>query len=146
MVGSMLESNSLDEDGAEDAIRATVVPLPEDPLVLDLDGDGIETSGATEEATVFFDFNGDGTATATGWIKPDDGWLVWDRNNNGTIDSGRELFGDQTIKRDSNLAEDGFDALADEDINTDGMIWRNRGIYWLEAEGRQWGFRMIWFD
>lgn len=47
---------------------------PCDPLALDLDGDGIETRGA--DGTVLFDFNGDGIKTGTGWVKPDDGFLV----------------------------------------------------------------------
>ena len=60
--------------------------------------------------------------TGTGWIKPDDGWLVLDRNGNGTIDSGRELFGVDTLKSNGQLAADGFDALCDVDVNKDGKI------------------------
>ena len=45
-----------------------------------------------------------------------------DRNGNGTIDSGRELFGDSTIKSNGQTALDGFDALADLDSNADGKI------------------------
>ncbi|MGA8006290.1 MAG: calcium-binding protein [Burkholderiales bacterium] len=47
---------------------------------------------------------------------------MWDRNGNGQIDSGRELFGDATIKSDEQIAEDGFDALADLDTNADGKV------------------------
>ena len=67
---------------------------PRDPLVLDLDGDGIELTAASN--TVLFDHNKDNIKTGTQWVKPDDGILVRDLNGNGLIDSGRELFGDQT--------------------------------------------------
>jgi hypothetical protein len=91
-----------------------------DPLVLDLDGDGLELTAAS--GNVLFDHNADGIKTGTGWVKPDDGFLVRDINGNGTIDSGRELFGVDTIKSNSALATDGFDALRDLDSNHDGYI------------------------
>ena len=68
-----------------------------------------------------------GITDGTGWVSADDGFLVRDVNGNGTIDSGRELFGDNTIKSNGQLATDGFDALADLDSisnggNADGRI------------------------
>lgn len=51
-----------------------------DPLVLDLDNDGIETIAASVEDPVLFDIDADGVKNGTGWIKPDDGFLVLDRN------------------------------------------------------------------
>jgi len=91
-----------------------------DPLALDLDGDGIETVSAN--AGITFDFNGDGIKTGTGWLSGDDGFLVLDRNDNGTIDNGSELFGIDTVKSDGTLATDGFDALRDLDSNGDGIF------------------------
>ncbi len=91
-----------------------------DPLVLDLDGDGIETTAA--DGIVLFDHNANGQQTATGWIAADDGLLVLDRNGNGLIDNGRELFGDNTLKNNGELATNGFDALADLDSNQDGRV------------------------
>jgi VCBS repeat-containing protein len=98
-----------------------------DPLTLDLDGDGLETVGINPNNPVLFDHDGDGIKTATGWITPDDGFLVLDRNGNGTIDDGTELFGDSTplLDADGNVigkAEDGFAALAQEDTNGDGTV------------------------
>ncbi|MEZ0189564.1 calcium-binding protein [Ralstonia solanacearum] len=107
--------------GAGAGARATIPPR-RDPLVLDLDGDGIETISTQDGAVILFDHDADGVKTGTGWIKPDDGWLVLDRNGNGVIDSDRELFGVDTLKNNGQLASDGFDALKDLDANKDGKI------------------------
>ncbi|WP_460734579.1 calcium-binding protein, partial [Lysobacter tyrosinilyticus] len=95
-------------------------PPRRDPLVLDLDGDGIETIAAN--GAVLFDHDGDGVSHGTGWVKSDDGLLVLDRNGNGLIDSGRELFGADTIKSDGTNASSGFEALRDLDSNGDGVF------------------------
>ncbi|MDO8299394.1 calcium-binding protein [Lacisediminimonas sp.] len=112
----------LSDTAAALGINATVGPTRLDPLAIDLDGDGLETSGATAGAVVLFDHNADGIKAGTGWLTPDDGWIAMDRNYNGTIDSGRELFGVDTIKNNGTLATDGFDALKDLDTNGDGRI------------------------
>ena len=65
-----------------------------DPLILDLDGDGIELVSVAD-STAFFDMNVDGFAERTGWVDKDDGLLVIDTNGNDRIDDGSELFGDQ---------------------------------------------------
>jgi len=69
-----------------------------DPLAIDLNGNGIQTVGILATGTpILFDHNADGIKTGTGWLAPDDAWLVLDRDGNGTIDSGRELFGADTM-------------------------------------------------
>ena len=95
-----------------------------DPLALDLNGDGIINTVGTN-AGVLFDHNGDGIKTGTGWLQGgsnSDGLLVWDKNNNGKIDNGTELFGVDFIKQNGNKATSGFDALADLDTNKDGIF------------------------
>ncbi len=91
-----------------------------DPLILDLDGDGVETSGV--DSKVLFDHAADGTKNATGWVGKDDGLLVRDINNNGTIDTGRELFGDNTVLSNGQKAKNAYEALADLDSNKDGIL------------------------
>ena len=95
-------------------------PRRRDPLVLDLDGDGIEITSA--DGTVFFDHANDGVEEDTAWVSSDDGFLVFDRNANGVVDGGAELFGDNTLLSDGGLAESGFAALADLDTNNDGRV------------------------
>ncbi|MBT9540373.1 MAG: hypothetical protein IV098_10935, partial [Thiobacillus sp.] len=119
-----LRHRDRDIDAAVDGnlTAATNFRQPVDPLTFDLDGDGIETVGINTAAPILFDHNGDGVKTATGWVAPDDGFLVLDRNNNGTIDSGRELFGDSTSLAAGGNAVDGFAALVQEDTNLDGKV------------------------
>jgi len=98
-----------------------------DPLTLDLDGDGIETVPPSSTNPILFDHDGDGLKSGTGWIKADDGFLVLDRNGNGSIDDGTELFGDSTPVFDATgnvigKAADGFDALVQQDSNGDGVV------------------------
>jgi len=87
------------------------------------------------EAGIYFDHDGDGFAQLTGWVSPEDGLLVWDRNSNGQIDDGSELFGDSTILSNGQRAANGFTALADLDENHDGIIDANDGAF---ADLRVW--------
>ncbi len=93
-----------------------------DPLAIDLDGDGIETISVNESTRVLFDLDGDGLRAGTGWLNGDDGWLVLDRNGNGRIDNGGELFGVDTILPNGQKASSGFAALAASDSNYDKVF------------------------
>ena len=93
-----------------------------DPMILDLDGDGIETMAAGQYQGALFDHNKDGIRTATGWVKPDDGLLALDRNGDGIINNGGELFGDSTLLADGSRAAHGYAALAELDSNGDGKV------------------------
>ena len=93
---------------------------PRDPIILDLDGNGLETVGLA--ANIYFDHDGDGVLTRTGWAGKGDALLVWDRNANGSIDTGAELFGDFTPLPNGTLAPNGFAALAALDSNGDGIL------------------------
>jgi Ca2+-binding RTX toxin-like protein len=93
-----------------------------DPLALDLDGDGVvRTVAENGAAGALFDHNGDGIRTATGWVDGSDGILVWDRNGNGRVEDGTELFGDNTTAAGAGFT-DGFQALGSLDSNHDGVI------------------------
>ncbi|MDT3737254.1 MAG: hypothetical protein ROZ00_13585 [Denitratisoma sp.] len=88
-------------------------------------------------AGVLFDHDGDGVMSGTGWVSGDDGFLVLDRNANGTIDSGRELFGDSTPLASGGNALDGFSALAQEDTNADGRV---------DSQDANWSTLRVWRD
>jgi len=127
-------------DGFNDAARTT------SPIVFDLDGDGIETTSLSYG--IFFDHDANGFAELTGWVSSDDGMLVLDRNNDGIINDGKELFGDQTILNNGSKAANGFQALADLDDNQDGKIDYNDVAYsqlkvWqdLDGDGYNFGYR-----
>jgi hypothetical protein len=86
------------------------------PLVLDLDGDGIELTSVTDDAVVRFDMDMDGLREATGWVNADDGLLVFDRNGDNLINDLSELFGTQV------QGESGFNVLRQLDSNQDNWI------------------------
>ena len=77
--------------------------LLQSPLVLDLDGDGLDisdrasfndpTSTLTNYTRVYFDIDNDGIREYTNWVGPNDGLLAFDANFNGEIDNASELFG-----------------------------------------------------
>ena len=108
------------------------------PIILDLDGDGVETTNIN--TGTFFDHDANGFAELTGWVSADDGLLVMDRDRNGTIDSGRELFGNATLLKNGTKAPHGFRALAELDSNRDGRIDANDAAYtqlriWQDIDG-----------
>lgn len=109
---------------------------PRDPLVIDLGEEGITLRSISNG--VNFDLDNNGFAEKTAWIGKEDGFLAYDRNGNGIIDNGGELFGDQVILSDGSKSISGFDALADMDENRDGVIDSNDPIFanllvWVDA-------------
>lgn len=103
------------------------------PLVIDMDGDGIELV-TLDESSTYFDLNMDGYAEATGWVGADDALLAFDIDGDGVIENNSELFGDQTG------FANGFLALAAHDSNGDGVIDANDAtftdlIVWQDANG-----------
>ncbi len=60
-----------------------------DPIVLDLDGDGLELTARTSVSQLF-DLNANQFAVTSGWVRGDDGFLARDLNSNGIIDDGSE--------------------------------------------------------
>ncbi len=103
-------------------------PQLRDPLIFDLDGDGIETT-SIDSSTTFFDMDVNGFAEQTSWAARDDGLLVMDRNDDGIINDAKELFGDQTLLADGSVSKSGYQALAELDGNNDGKIDSNDSSY-----------------
>ena len=80
------------------------------PIVLDLNGKGVQTQSIN--AGVKFDISDTGTAVKTGWAAVGEGFLVLDRNNDGTITNGSEMFGTATKLANGLDAINGYQALA----------------------------------
>lgn len=87
------------------------------PLVLNFDGAPLRFDAAAAAA---FDISGVGECLSTDW--PALPWLALDRDGDGAIESGRELFGSGTRLRGGARASDGFEALRELDANRDGRI------------------------
>lgn len=85
-----------------------------DPLVLDLTGTGISLTGI--ENGMVFDLDADGKADRMATVRDGTALLWLDRDGNGQLNSGRELFGD------FDGAANGFAALAELDANGDGVV------------------------
>ncbi len=98
-----------------------------DPIVIDLNGDGVHT--LSKSAGLVFDHDGNQFAENTGWVSPEDGLLVLDKNHDGKIGSGNELFGSNTILNNGQKAQNGYEALREYDENHDGMIDKNDSIW-----------------
>ncbi len=73
------------------------------PLVIDLDGDGVEIK-PLDRSTTTFDIDNDGYKERTAWVGADDGMLVIDLNGDNQITQSKEMaFGEWTTEQDTDL-------------------------------------------
>jgi Ca2+-binding RTX toxin-like protein len=112
----------------------------EHPVVLDLDGDGLEIAIQTGLAEAYFDFDGNGYRERTAWVGKDDGFLVIDLAANGSagadgkIDQAKELVFTKWVEGSTS----DLDALrAKFDSNHDGV---------LDANDTRFGEFRVWQD
>ncbi|MBO8234154.1 hypothetical protein HA151_06450 [Prochlorococcus marinus XMU1419] len=88
-----------------------------DPLIFDLDNDGIELLSTREK--VLFDVDVDGDLEITGWTAPDDGLLVMDLNDDGIINDMSEVFSEHFNSGSFNSSLDSLNSI---DSNNDDLI------------------------
>lgn len=131
------DPDGTDIDGKEEGCGSNC-----SPMVLDLAGDGIATTGA--ENPVRFDIDADGTLELLGWTAPfsDDAFLWSDFDHDHRVTDGRELFGVGTVLPDGRRVSNGFEALKAFDDphyggNGDGRITSADAI---------WARLSLWVD
>lgn len=88
-----------------------------DPLVVNFGG----TPASLTFHKVQFDLDADGQSESLSWLNPGSGFLAWDRNKDGQINDGTELFGAQS--------GDGFADLSAWDEDGNGWIDENDAIF-----------------
>jgi Ca2+-binding RTX toxin-like protein len=99
------------------------------PLVLDLDGNGIDLAAVSGSGAVYWDIDEDGFSETSGWIAGNDGLLAIDINSDGIINDHSELFGSDSA--------DGFTVLSAYDSNSDNII---------DSNDTQFGDLLVWVD
>lgn len=106
------------------------------PLVLSF-GDTIEFAATSASAADFDIHGGSGGCTRADWPTPSTPWLALDRDGNGSIDGGQELFGSATRMSAGTGPHNGFQALAELDSDRDGKI---------TAGDARWSELVLWAD
>jgi len=115
------------ESASHLSIRAGDQPQLCDPLVLNISG----APTALTERKYAFDLNGDGKDEQISFVQPGSAFLALDRNGNGQVDDGSELFGV--------ASGNGFADLSQYDQDSNGWIDENDPVFdqlqlWMKDE------------
>ncbi len=107
------------------------------PILLDIAGQSYRLTSSSDG--VLFDLRNEGLKRRIAWTRPgvENAFLALDRDGNGTIDSGAELFGNFTPLRSGQLAQHGFEALRELDENGDAIV---------DSSDFAWSLLVLWTD
>ena len=107
--------------------------IQSDPLIFDLNGDGIKTSLSPHQG-IYYDYNNDGFAEKLSWSAYGDGVLVADTNNDGKIQGSGDILTSLTLASyDTNF--DGKINYQDEYFNNLKIMDEEYNLYSLEEAG-----------
>jgi len=121
-----------DGDQSASASLSVEVAFGNNPIAIDLGGEGVEYL-STDAGVVFTDQT-TGESVNSAWVGPEDGMLVIDANNSGTVDESREYV----FTEWSDTAQTDMEAVAEVfDTNKDGV---------LDAQDEQWDQFAVWQD
>jgi hypothetical protein len=113
-----------------------------DPILIDVNGDGYSLTSVPNG--VMFDMVGNGKQVQTAWTSAgsDDAFLALDRNGDGRIDNGTELFSNFTPQPNTKSGKNGWNALAFYDLPENG----GNGDGWIDAQDAVYSKLLLWVD
>ena len=102
-----------------------------DPLMINLSGGAVEFTDLTFE----FDLDSDGDLESIAQTASGSGFIVFDKNQNGEIDNGSEMFGPQTGQGFAELSQ--FDEDGNGWIDENDAIYAELGVMTFNGKGRE---------
>ena len=119
-------------------------PCGASPILVDVAGDGFDLTDALSGVDFDIEGNPDKQKERLAWTRAnsDDAWLFFDRNHNGMVDSGRELFGNFTGQLPSVNPPNGFNALSRFDMTDRG----GNGDGLIDSQDKVFSYLRLWQD
>ncbi|WOJ95024.1 retention module-containing protein [Congregibacter variabilis] len=123
-----------DEQGNVSDPATVIIEQSSAPIALDLDDDGVEY--LSRDAGVIFTDQVTGESVNTAWVAPDDGLLVIDANQSGTVDETREyVFTEwsENAETDMEAVAEVFDTNQNSQLDPGDEAWSQFAV-WQDAD------------